>query len=108
MATDSRPFCGSCGWDATRKDLRADLICDSCGADLTRFGFVPPFPATGATEGMPGVFTPPGCVVPADISAMAGIVADPATVWTVGNYVITLDTNSAYWDGAAWQVGTSP
>lgn len=41
---DTQPFCGSCGWDASLQDKNADLICDSCGADLTRFGFtaVPP------------------------------------------------------------------
>ena len=36
--TYTAPFCGSCGWDAYDDDLHADLICDACGADLTRFG----------------------------------------------------------------------
>ena len=42
MATDTRPFCGSCGWDfrnGGQGDKSTDLLCDSCGADLRRFGF---------------------------------------------------------------------
>jgi len=37
------PFCGSCGFDANNS-LHDDVYCDSCGADLTRFGFTGLFP----------------------------------------------------------------
>ena len=37
---DTRPFCGSCGWDAEARNANDDVLCDSCGADLRRFGFL--------------------------------------------------------------------
>jgi len=39
---DTRPFCGQCGWAPDNSglgDIGADLICDSCGADLSLYGF---------------------------------------------------------------------
>jgi hypothetical protein len=37
------------------------------------------------------------------------VVADPLTLWTVGQSVVTLDVNDAYWDGIdTWLVGTAP
>ena len=42
------PYCGACGKDIlgphAREDLNADLICDSCGADLLAFGWAPYVP----------------------------------------------------------------
>ena len=35
------PFCGACGWDHVNKNQNDDEFCDSCGADVTRFGFGP-------------------------------------------------------------------
>jgi hypothetical protein len=62
----------------------------------------------GATAGAPGYFTPTGATIPADVGALAGVVATPATTWSTGLYVITADLLSAHWDGAAWAVGKAP
>jgi len=64
--------------------------------------------ATGATEGAPGTFTPPGSIVPADAAALALVLANPTTLWALGNYVVTVDAVQSYWDGTAWVGGTSP
>jgi len=64
--------------------------------------------ATGATAGAPGAFTPAGSKVPTNLAGMTGIVASPATTWTVGQYVATADTQHAYWNGSAWVAGTAP
>jgi len=62
--------------------------------------------ATGAAAGSPGHFTPRGATVPA---AITGIVADPVTAWTVGQYVaLATSTDHAYWTGTAWAVGEAP
>lgn len=64
-----------------------------------------PIAATGATAGTPGTFTPAGATPPANLAAMAGIVATPATAWTTGQRVVMGDANQVYWDGAAWSPG---
>jgi len=42
------PFCGACGYDigSVRGNANDDIFCDSCGADLTRFGFTDLLPPT--------------------------------------------------------------
>jgi hypothetical protein len=66
--------------------------------------------AAGATAGIPGAWTPSGDRPAADLAAMISqdVVADPLTTWTVGQSVVTLDTNDAHWDGAAWIISTAP
>lgn len=64
--------------------------------------------ATGATAGVPGLFTPSGATTPANAAAMTGLTASPATAWTTGQYVITGDFLAAHWDGAAWSAGKAP
>lgn len=64
--------------------------------------------ATGANAGAPGTFTPAGAVAPANLAAMAGIVANPVTAWTVGQHVILLDATHAHWSGTAWVAGNAP
>ena len=64
--------------------------------------------ATGATAGMPGYYTPSGANVPANLAALAGLAASPATAWASGQYVITADMLGAHWDGAAYAVGIAP
>ena len=68
----------------------------------------PIIPATGATAGAPGSFTPGGSTPPANFAEMAGIIADPLTLWTVGQHVVLGDATNAYWDSAAWAVGIAP
>jgi len=64
-------------------------------------------PATGATAGTPGTFTPSGSATPANLAAMTGIVASPATAWTTGQHVVLLDTTQAHWTGSAWAAGAA-
>jgi hypothetical protein len=61
--------------------------------------------ATGATAGAPGFFTPSGAAVPANLAALTGITATPATAWTTGQYCITADLLAAHWGGSAWVAG---
>lgn len=71
-----------------------------------------PVPATGATAGTPGSFTPSGSVVPASVPALISanppVLANPATAWTVGQYVQTQTSGVAgrgSWNGSAWVAG---
>jgi hypothetical protein len=72
-------------------------------------------PATGATAGSPGDWTPAGASPPASVADLqAGtpnpVTASPATAWTTGQYVQTGTAGAAgqaYWDGAAWVSGTA-
>jgi hypothetical protein len=64
--------------------------------------------ATGANAGMPGYFTPVGALSPADLAALTGITASPATAWDTGQYVITADYTGNHWDGSAWVAGVAP
>ena len=61
--------------------------------------------ATGASAGIPGFYTPSGATVPANLAALTGITAAPATAWTTGQYVITADLLAAHWSGSAWVAG---
>jgi hypothetical protein len=61
--------------------------------------------ATGSTAGAPGFFTPSGATTPANLAALTGITASPATAWTTGQYVITADLLAAHWSGSAWVAG---
>ena len=61
--------------------------------------------ATGATAGAPGYFTPSGAATPANLAALSGIGANPATNWATGQYVITADLLANNWNGSAWVAG---
>ena len=65
----------------------------------------PPPPATGATAGTPGTWTPAGAAPPADFAAIGSIVATPATAWITGEYVVLGDASEASWNGTAWTAG---
>lgn len=65
-------------------------------------------PATGATAGTPGTWTPAGSAPPPDAAGAGAVVASPTTAWTTGQYVqgSTASTpGEMYWDGAAWAAG---
>ncbi|MFE9924267.1 hypothetical protein ACFYQA_22595 [Streptomyces sp. NPDC005774] len=64
-------------------------------------------PATGATAGTPGVFTPAGSIAPHDLADLDLITADPETAWTTGQHVVLGDGASAHWDGLDWATGTA-
>jgi hypothetical protein len=61
--------------------------------------------ATGATAGTPGSFAPDGSVVPANLAAMASVIATPTSAWTTGQHVVLGDASKAYWDGDSWNAG---
>jgi hypothetical protein len=70
-------------------------------------------PATGATAGVPGTWTPASSTPPASVADLiAGtpnaVVASPTTAWTTGQYVQTGTAGAAgqgHWDGSAWVAG---
>jgi hypothetical protein len=64
--------------------------------------------ATGATAGSPGSFTPGGSTTPANLAAMTGLTASPATAWTTGQHVILGDASHAYWNSTTWVAGNAP
>lgn len=73
-------------------------------------------PATGATAGTPGAWTPAASAPAPDVAALiAGkpgvVTASPATAWTTGQYVQTQApgvAGRAYWSGTAWVAGAKP
>jgi hypothetical protein len=67
----------------------------------------PPSVATGATAGTPGAWTPPGATAPADLAAMSGVTASPATPWTTGQYMALGDLSQASWNGTGWVAGAA-
>lgn len=70
----------------------------------------PTIPASGATAGTPGTFTPAGAAPPANYAALtaSGITGTPATAWTGGAYVVLGDGSQAHWSGTAWVAGPAP
>lgn len=73
-------------------------------------------PATGASAGTPGSWTPGGSTPPASPADLTAgvpnvVVATPATSWTTGQYVQTATAGTggrAYWNGTAWTAGAAP
>lgn len=74
-----------------------------------------PVPATGATAGIPGTWTPPGSQAPADPASLQGgipnaVVASPTTGWTTGQFVQTRLAGAAgraTWTGTGWVGGVA-
>lgn len=65
-------------------------------------------PATGATAGTPGTWTPAGASPPADSAGAGSVAATPGTAWTTGQYVQGSTAGASgemHWDGAAWAAG---
>lgn len=92
-------------------------------ADVARYydqsippSVLPPPPlvaADGATAGAPGDWLPQGAQPPATVAALiagtpVAVEADPATRWTVGQWVDCADGGDAYWSGTAWVGGVAP
>jgi hypothetical protein len=63
--------------------------------------------ATGATAGSPGFFTPSGANPPANLAALTGLAATPATAWATGQFVRTADQLGSHWSGSAWVAGAA-
>lgn len=64
-------------------------------------------PATGASAGIPGTWSPAGAVRPYDLAELAAsaITATPTSAWTTGQHVILGDGSTAHWDGTDWVAG---
>jgi len=69
------------------------------------FAMKPVVVATGATAGTPGTFTPAGAAAPANLAAMTGKTANPATNWVTGQYMLLGDASKCNWNGTAWVAG---
>jgi hypothetical protein len=102
-AVNTYPYCGACGYDVARYNVTDGNLCDSCGSDLTAFGL------EFAALGVPGVAPTGGQWdgwAPKDITvAIADAVANPATLWTTGQFIFTGEGDAIYWDSATWQPG---
>src|SRR5262245_7266966 len=59
-------------------------------------------PATGATAGTPGTWTPDGARAAASFTEMDTLTASPTTAWTAGQHVVLADNSHAFWNGTAW------
>jgi hypothetical protein len=73
----------------------------------------PVIPATGATAGIPGSWTPAGSTPPATVAALqaGSVTASPASGWTTGQYVQTGTAGAAgraCWTGTGWVGGAAP
>jgi hypothetical protein len=73
-------------------------------------GCVAIIPATGATAGVPGSWTPANAAPPQTLEDLqaGSVLASPATLWTVGQHVILGDLTHAHWTGTAWAAGNAP
>lgn len=96
------------GGDEVKKNMMSDFEWDCVGEPA-----LSPYtttPATGATAGTPGSWTPAGTAPPADLADLqaSAIVANPATAWVTGTYVRPADNSHAHWTGSAWAVGDAP
>lgn len=68
-----------------------------------------PFEPTGVIAGTPGVFTPIGATLPADLVALQALGAlGETTAWTTSQFVGLGDSSSAHWDGDSWAAGAAP
>ena len=62
--------------------------------------------ATGAGPGTGnGTYTPAGATPPANLAALSGVTASPATAWTVGQFIVLADGTKAHWTSTAWAAG---
>ncbi|HEY5783683.1 MAG TPA: hypothetical protein VIT65_02800 [Microlunatus sp.] len=68
----------------------------------------PVIPATGATAGTPGTYTPSGATQPANLAGLSAVVASPTTAWVTLQYVNLADLSTAWWNGTAWALGKAP
>lgn len=65
-------------------------------------------PATGATAGSPGAYSPANSYGPADFASIGSLTATPTTAWVTGDYITLRDGSTAYWNGTAWVAGIAP
>jgi len=65
-------------------------------------------PATGATAGTPGTYTPANSYGPASFAEIGTLAADPPTAWNTGEHIVLRDGSIPYWNGTAWLQGAAP
>jgi hypothetical protein len=125
----ARIVAGAFGGDA-RTDLTSDLALPvevkpdiQYGTDaawriiggdgtITEGGSGASTPATGATSGTPGAWTPSGSTPPMDVATLiaSSITASPNSAWATGEYVQTGTAGApgqGSWDGSAWVAGAA-
>jgi hypothetical protein len=103
------PLAGDVG-DASSLDLEWSI---KGWVNMPTTRTAPAAPATGATSGAPGAFTPTGSIPPATVADLIAdvpnaVTASPVTAWTTGQYVQTATAGApgeAHWDGADWVAG---
>lgn len=93
------------GGDEVKKNMMSDFEWDCVGEPNLSDYAVPV--AAGATAGTPGSWTPSGSTPPADLTALqaSSVVANPATAWATGTYVVLGDLTHAHWTSSAWAAG---
>jgi hypothetical protein len=66
-------------------------------------------PASGATAGSPGTFSPTGAASPASLVALRAseVIAAPSSAWLASDYVLLGDNTQARWDGDSWEPRTA-
>lgn len=72
-------------------------------------------PATGATAGYPGTWTPPGSAPPLNITNLnkgipVTVIASPTSTWLNLQFVQTQTAGTqgrAHWSGSAWVAGSA-
>lgn len=67
----------------------------------------PVIPATGATAGTPGAWTPAGAQAPAQL-AEANALGYAGPAWTAGQWIDLAGGGDAYWNGTAFVAGVAP
>jgi hypothetical protein len=98
------------GADNYGDDLTSDFTFDIIGDPVLSFDGAPVGPATGATAGTPGTWTPGGSTPPATwgVANTNAVTASPTTAWTTGQFVqgSTAGTpGEMHWTGTAWALG---
>lgn len=64
-------------------------------------------PATGATAGTPGTYTPTNSYGPASLATIGALTASPSSAWTAGQHIVLRDGSLAHWSGTAWVAGAA-
>jgi hypothetical protein len=90
------------------KDHLAVMLTSVAPPEPTCGGAALGSPATGATAGTPGSYTPTGSYGPEDLADIGSLTASPSTAWTSGQHIVLGDGSLAYWNGTAWVTGAKP
>jgi hypothetical protein len=70
-------------------------------------------PATGATAGIPGTWTPAGANPPQGLNDIQNgvpvvVTASPTSKWTSNQHMVCAGGTNTWWDGSGWRSGKAP